>query len=143
MWIPGLLWVLLVNCFVPQAYSLRGLARGDSLDGIRHLRIARLLPPVPGSGTGLPFDGVMNEFFFEDARSCGGNSTILSAGGFTLPLFSMGPARWTGRERNLNSKTCCYYAPGTKKVRFLHQMLQYQNSTPALSDQSVPAFGIP
>jgi hypothetical protein len=40
------------------------------------------------SGTGSPFDGVMNEFFFEDARSCGGNSTILSARGFTLPLFS-------------------------------------------------------
>jgi hypothetical protein len=40
------------------------------------------------SGTGSPFDGVMNEFFFEDARCRGGNSTILSARGFTLPLFS-------------------------------------------------------
>ncbi|HXP44750.1 MAG TPA: hypothetical protein VN833_31160, partial [Candidatus Acidoferrales bacterium] len=32
------------------------------------------------SGTGSPFDGVMNEFFFEDARSCGGIRTFVYHG---------------------------------------------------------------
>jgi hypothetical protein len=52
-----------------------------------------------GQETCSPFDGVMNEFFFEDARRCGGNSTILSAMGFTLPLFSSLPIRSELGER--------------------------------------------
>jgi hypothetical protein len=86
LWIPGLLLGLLVNWFV-----LRRTACRVRLVGIACMAYGIFAPlhsyRYQWSGTCSPFDGVMNEFSFEDARRCGGNGTILSAIDFTLPLL--------------------------------------------------------
>jgi hypothetical protein len=87
VWLPGLLLGLFMNWI-----ALKRTAYWVWIVGVAWM-VCGILASLhyyqyQWQGTCPPLEGVMNEFFFVDARRCGGTGTILNSIDFTWPMFN-------------------------------------------------------